>query len=77
MKFRPPTVWIQFDPAASAGFVGPNQRSIEPSLFVATLLNPLVYGSSCGVSGIVPSVTLYAVTAQKSAAGGSGGRWSL
>src|SRR5262249_24362474 len=60
-----------------AGFSGENHRSIERSALLATLSNPFRDGSSCGVSGIVPSVMLYAVTAQKSAAGGSGGRCSL
>lgn len=40
------------------GFDGPNHRSIEPSLLVATLSKPLIDGGSCGVSGIVPSAML-------------------
>jgi hypothetical protein len=53
-----------YDAGTSAGFSGENHKSTERSLSVATLLNPLSDGISCGVSGMVPSVMLYAVTAQ-------------
>ena len=49
---------MKFESAHRRASSGPNQISIEPSLFVATLLKPLVDGISCGVSGIVPSVML-------------------